>query len=85
MMSNFSFKFPWTKQRNKPLKTKIRKIVTNIEVEGKGSQTYSDERGINSGWKTHNAIYRWGTIEIYAWNLHNFTNECHPNKLNKNF
>ena len=32
----------------------------------------------------HNTVYRWCVIELYAWNLYNFINQCHPNTL-KNF
>ena len=41
------------------------------------------------GWWTHNTIYRWCIIELYmfyricTWILHNFINQCHPNKFNK--
>ena len=50
------------------------------------------KRGVNggkgrldSGWWTHNMMYTWCIVELYPWNLYHFINQCHPNKVNKNF
>ena len=34
------------------------------------------------GWWIYNTICRWCIIEFYPWNLYNFINQYHPNKLN---
>ena len=36
------------------------------------------------GQQTRSAMYRWCIIEMYAWNLYNLINHCHPNKCYKN-
>ena len=40
-----------------------------------------DGRRLNLGWWIHKTIHRWCTVELYAWNLYNFINQCHPNKF----
>ena len=52
-------------------------------VKDKGGPIYVDGRRFDFRWWTHNAIYRWCTIELYTWNLYNVIDQCHPNKFDK--
>ena len=42
-----------------------------------------DNMRVGLGWWAHNAAYRWCILELYTWNLYNFTNQCLPNTFNK--
>ena len=53
------------------------------EVKEGTGKINGDGRGLDLGWWTHNTIYRWCIIELYTWNLYNFINQCHPNRLYK--
>ena len=47
-----------------------------------GTGINSDRKRLDFGWWASSTIYRWCIIELYTWNLNNFTNQCHPNKFN---
>ena len=50
-------------------------------IKGKEGQINGDGR-FDLGWRAHNAIHRWCTIELYTWNLYNLINQCRPSKIN---
>ena len=41
-------------------------------------------RRLDLRWWTHNTVYRWCVVELCAWNLCNFVNQCYPIHFSKN-
>ena len=41
-----------------------------------------DRKTLSLGWWVHSAVWRWGFIELYTWNLYGFVSQCNPNKFN---
>lgn len=62
---------------NSVVVTKGKGAVLVVE-QGKREEIRGGRRTLNSGCSKHTATYRRRSIELYARNLHNFINQCHP-------
>ena len=58
------------------------KIASLSLLIGSGSDREHTQAMLVSN--TQYNIYSWYITELYTWNLYNFINQYHPNKLNKN-